>query len=508
MFNPENCRNETEVESKFIVHYLLPALGYSPEAWNQEVSLGSIRLDFLIFATQIMPVNVGENSPLSLVIEAKSPRRSLSPYVSKLQRYLNCLCVPYGVLTNGRDFRIYEREGQNCRLVFKCDGAEVEVKLPIIKSLIGREEAFQKKFSKKSFSKSSGLGVESTVKSSKDSLEFISTLGAISRDVSDSNPSISAHAKSTGAQFSQSTQTIANPQDFTDIVENSGDTQMKTIAVYHNKGGVGKTTTVVNLAAALSKQGKRVLVIDLDSQANTTFATGLVKFDDEVNDTLKECNILHLLSSEEFYPVKEVAKPSNFCSPSVDVIPSHIELMKAEDDLNRLDYSRMILIQKLREVEQDYDIVIIDTPPSLNLYARVAIIAADYLLIPSDLKPFANQGLKNVKALIHEIDGFRKLLGKPPVKILGVLASKVSTNAKFIGNTLPKRIQAIRERYALDVMESIIYEREALAKCSEKTQIVGGMEIADPLSVLDFQPDSQSSKEFSNLATEVLRKIG
>ena len=63
---------------------------------------------------------------------------------------------------------------------------------------------------------------------------------------------------------------------------------MQVIAVYHNKGGVGKTTTVVNLAAALSKQGKRVLVIDLDSQANTTFAVGLVKFEDEVNDTLKE----------------------------------------------------------------------------------------------------------------------------------------------------------------------------------------------------------------------------
>ena len=66
---------------------------------------------------------------------------------------------------------------------------------------------------------------------------------------------------------------------------------MKTIAVYHNKGGVGKTTTVVNLAAAFSKMGKRVLVIDLDSQANTTYATGLVKFEDELFDDIKDKNV-------------------------------------------------------------------------------------------------------------------------------------------------------------------------------------------------------------------------
>jgi cellulose biosynthesis protein BcsQ len=152
--------------------------------------------------------------------------------------------------------------------------------------------------------------------------------------------------------------------------------------------------------------------------------------------------------------------------------------------------------------------VLIDTPPSLNLYARIALITADYLIIPSDLKPFANQGLINVKDFIKRINGYRKVLRKLPLEILGVLACKISTNGRFVQYTLPKRIEAISKRYGLNVMETVIYDRDDLAKCAEKIQIVGDMEIADPLSVLDFKPDSTAAQEFELLAIEVLRKIG
>ena len=196
---------------------------------------------------------------------------------------------------------------------------------------------------------------------------------------------------------------------------------MKVIAVYHNKGGVGKTTTVVNLAAAFSKKGKKVLVIDLDSQANTTFATGLVKFDDEQFDTIKDANIRHILESEDFYSIQEVARKSQFTEPEIDIVPSHISLMTYEKLLSANQSSSTMLILKLEEVKDKYDIVLIDTPPSLNLYAQVAIITADYLIIPSDLKPFANQGLVNVKEFIKENNTFRKILRKSPMEVLGVL---------------------------------------------------------------------------------------
>ena len=283
---------------------------------------------------------------------------------------------------------------------------------------------------------------------------------------------------------------------------------MKTIAVYHNKGGVGKTTTVVNLAAALSKKNKRILVVDLDSQANTTYATGLIKFDDEDFDDIKDCNVRHLLQSEEFYPIQEVARKSQFSTHEIDVVPCHITLMKHENELTHIESSKMMLIEKLKVVADKYDVVIIDTPPSFNLFAKIALITADYLIIPSDLKPFANQGLLNVKEFIKEINYFRKLVHNPHLEILGVLACKISTNAKFIQYSLSKNLEKITKRYGFIVMDTVIYQREELSKCIEKSQFVGDLEIADPRSVFDYKPDGDSAKEFELLAIEVLQKIG
>lgn len=159
-------------------------------------------------------------------------------------------------------------------------------------------------------------------------------------------------------------------------------------------------------------------------------------------------------------------------------------------------------------IEDNYDIVILDTPPAIDLFSEIALITSDYLLIPSDLKPFANQGLLNVKEFIKRTDKFRKYISKVPIEILGVLPCKISTNARFIQSTLPKRIEQITKRYGLNVMDSVIYEREDLAKCGEQVKVIGNMEIPDPRSVLDFKPNCTSAQEMELLAIEVLQKIG
>jgi cellulose biosynthesis protein BcsQ len=283
---------------------------------------------------------------------------------------------------------------------------------------------------------------------------------------------------------------------------------MKTIAIYHNKGGVGKTTTVVNLAAALSKKGKRVLIIDLDSQANTTYAAGLMKFQDEDDDTLKDNNIYHVILNLNSHSIVDVARKGTFAFPSIDVIPAHISLLWEEKFLQDKTFAQTRLVKKLEAVKDIYDVVLIDTPPSLNLYAKIALIACDYLIIPSDLKPFANEGLKNVKNFIEEIDEFRTLISANPINVLGVLPSKILTNAAYVKATLAKQERVVTERYGFPVLETRIFQREDLARSIDNFERVGDLQIPDPKSIFDYKPDSMSAAEFEELSNEILVKIG
>ncbi|MEE3719109.1 AAA family ATPase [Tumidithrix elongata RA019] len=418
-FEPDCCRNESEVESKLIVQYLLPQLGYEPDTWHQEITFGRIRLDFLAIASKTIPFAFNRPLSVGLIVEAKHPKQNLNNHIRRMRRYLKSLNVQYGLLTNGKEVRIFELINQDLQLIFQCSGKEIKTKIDEIQTIIGKDRILQKRLEAVSLNQSDLKIIES---------EY-SGIPAIKID---------------------------KPRRAN---------QVKTIAVYHNKGGVGKTTTVINLAAALSKRGFKVLIIDIDSQANTTFATGLMKFTDEDDDDLKDSNIYHVIMSNSKNFIPDVARKTQFTDPEVDTVPSHISLIWKERELADRDISRRKLIDKLRQVQADYDYVLIDTPPSLNIYAKIALYTADYLIIPSDLKPFANEGLRNVKTFIEEVDEFREGILKQPLKVLGVLPSKILTTASYVKNSLPKAEKLIETRYGFPVLETRIFQREDLAKC-------------------------------------------
>ena len=438
-YDPENCRNESEVESKFIVQYLLPALGYPPDSWHQEVTFGNFRLDFLAIASTLL----GWNGQLMVVIEAKHPKQNLAHHVRKFRRYLDDLNVRYGILTNGRQLRIYERTSEGLHLRLQILGQEAPQRIEELQALVGRQALQQK-------------------------------------------PPVSL--------------SLTNPKQ-------QEKQPMKTIAIYHNKGGVGKTTTVINLAAALSKQKKRVLVIDLDSQANTTFATGLVKFQDELSDTIKSNYVYHVIVEKNKFPIHEVVRRSDFTTPPFDVLPSHIDLMEHENELIQVPAALNRLVAKLKDAESRYDIVLIDTPPSLNLYARIALISADYLIIPSDLRPFANEGLRNVWRFVNDVNEYRESMGRNAIEILGVLPSKVNTSTRFVEYTLPKMEAIVSAQYGFSLLKSKIFERRDTSAAVEQIIEVGDLDIPNPTSILDYKPNSQAAGEFEDLAQEVLSLI-
>jgi len=419
----------------------------------QEVTWSGLRLDFLALASEI----VNRKSTVMLVLEAKHPRQKLDKHVRKFRRYLTSFNARYGLLTNGKLVQIYEQMNNELSLILQIQGHEVEEKIQEIKLLIGRDELHGK---------------------SKATARLMRSNNATKNNLLEKYQSCHQEEK-----------------------------HMKILAFYHNKGGVGKTITVINLAAALRKKGEKVLVIDLDSQANTTYALGLVKFQDEAYDSIKGKYVYDVLREKNKYPIGEVVRESSFSQPEFDVLPSHIDLMHHEKELAEIDATRTRLVAKLAEVKDKYDVVLIDTPPSLNLYAKVALIAADYLIIPSDLKPFANEGLTNVKNFLMEIDEFRGVIGKEPVKILGVLPSKIGTHDRFVKYVLPKMEQIVIERYGFPLMKSRIFERRDISAAVERTIEVGELDIPDPRSILDHKPDSQSAEEFENLAKEVLDLI-
>ena len=159
--------------------------------------------------------------------------------------------------------------------------------------------------------------------------------------------------------------------------------KLRKIAVANQKGGVGKTTTVVNLAACLGEQGKRVLVIDADAQGNTTSGLGLEK--NKLENTLYNVLLGEIKAEEAVY--KTVAD-------GVDVIPSNMDLSGAEIELIAADGREYIMKECISSMEKNYDFVIIDCPPSLGLVTLNALTAADTVLVPVQCEYFALEGME------------------------------------------------------------------------------------------------------------------
>ena len=182
--------------------------------------------------------------------------------------------------------------------------------------------------------------------------------------------------------------------------------KVRIIAVANQKGGVGKTTTVVNLSACLAEQDKKVLVVDADAQGNTTSGLGLEK--NKIENTLYNV-LLGEISAKE--ALQETI------ADGVDLIPANMNLSGAEIELVALDEREYIMKECIKEIQDSYDYVLIDCPPSLGLVTLNALTAADTVLVPVQCEYFALEGMEQ---LFHTIGLVQNRLN-PALEIEGVV---------------------------------------------------------------------------------------
>ncbi len=248
------------------------------------------------------------------------------------------------------------------------------------------------------------------------------------------------------------------------------------IAITNQKGGVGKTTTSVNLAASLAEEGKRVLLIDMDPQGNATMGSGIEKGDLELSvyDALMEPE-----ETKSYIVVSEAGK--------FDVLPANADLTAAEVHLLQLDDKEKRLRKVIQQIDAYYDYVLIDCPPSLNMLTLNSLVAANSVIIPMQCEYYALEGLS---ALLNTIGQVQDHIN-PDLEIEGILRTMYDP----------------RNRLSLEVSRQLFNH---FADKVYRTVIPRNVRLAEAPSfgvpVMYHDKSSSGSKAYLALAGEIIRR--
>lgn len=249
----------------------------------------------------------------------------------------------------------------------------------------------------------------------------------------------------------------------------------KIIAIANQKGGVGKTTTSINLSASLAEKGKKVLVIDTDPQGNTTSGFGI----DKNNLDITIYDLMLGESSIQDCILKEVIK-------NLDLLPSNVNLAATEIELIGVDKKEYILKNEVDWVRDKYDFMIIDCPPSLNALTINALTAADTVLVPIQCEYYALEGLSQ---LIHTVNLVKERLN-PALDMEGVVFTMYDSRT----NLSMQVVENVKSHLKQNVYETMIPRNIRLAEAPSY-----GM----PIHIYD--PKSAGAEAYMKLADEVMK---
>lgn len=245
------------------------------------------------------------------------------------------------------------------------------------------------------------------------------------------------------------------------------------IAITNQKGGVGKTTTASALLCALGLRGKRVLGIDLDPQGSLGFSLGL---------DIEHCNTIYEVLKGQL-PIEKVITQTEWC----DLLPSNILLSAAELEFNRAG-REFLLKTELSRIESEYDYIVIDTPPALNVLTVNAYVAADALVIPMAPEILSLLGVSQIKETIETV----RRCYNSRLRVLGILLNKFSPRL-----TLNREVLEMSEQIAAQLGTKVF-----------ETRIRPGIAVAEAPahgeSILTYAPKSKPAQDFDLLLEEIL----